>query len=177
MKLLLKATAIYNRVMDSLVAVAGALVIAMVVITSYGTFMRYALHRPQVWTLESVEYMLVWFVFLVAAWILRQERHVTIDIVVRQLNPRTQALLNIIISILGAILCSLLVVYGTQLIWDHFQRGLRMDTMLRPPSAPFRAIIPIGSFVLFIQFLRRTYGYIEQWKGKALPGKQTRDIE
>jgi len=33
-------------------------------------------------------------------------------------------------------------------------------------------IIPIGSFLLFIQFLRRAYGYFTGWR--AIPDKEQR---
>jgi TRAP-type C4-dicarboxylate transport system permease small subunit len=128
-----------------------------------------------VWVLETTEYILVWFTFLAAAWILKQEGHVKVEILVSRLNPRVQALLGIITSIIGVVLCSLLIVYGSQVVWDFSQRNLLMDSLLEPPKAPLLAIIPIGSFFLLIQFLRRSYGYLESWK--ALSGKATRDLK
>jgi TRAP-type C4-dicarboxylate transport system permease small subunit len=101
------------------------------------------------------------------AWVLKIEGHVKIDLVVNRLKPRNQCLVNTITSILGAITCLVLVWYGTKLSWEFFERGTITNTILELPSAPLFAIIPIGSFLLFIQFLRRSYGYLKSWKASS----------
>ncbi len=170
MTLFKKITAIYDRVVGSLAVLGAVLIIIAMLIVTLEVVMRYLLHRPPVWVLETTEYILVWFTFLAAAWILKKEGHVKVEIVVSRLRPRAQALLGIITSITGVILCSLLVIYGSQVVWDHFQRNILMDSLLAPPKAPFLAIIPIGSFLLLLQFLRRSYGSLERWK--ALSGEE-----
>ena len=173
MTLLKKVIAIYYRITNSLAALGGVLIITAMVTITFGVVMRYLLHRPPVWVVETTEYILVWFTFLAAAWILRKEGHVKVEIVVSRLSPRAQALLGIITSIIGAVLCSILVVYGSQVVWDHFQRNILMDSMLQPPKAPLLAIIPIGSFFLLIQFLRRSYGSLERWKASSGKAQET----
>jgi TRAP-type C4-dicarboxylate transport system permease small subunit len=101
------------------------------------------------------------------AWVLKIEGHVKIDLVVNRLNPRNQCLVNSITSILGAITCLVLLWYGTKVSWELFERGTITNTILELPSAPLFAIVPIGSFLLFIQFLRRSYGYLKSWKGSS----------
>jgi TRAP-type C4-dicarboxylate transport system permease small subunit len=101
------------------------------------------------------------------AWVLKIEGHVKIDLVVNRLNPRNQCVVNSITSILGAITCLVLLWYGTKVSWEFFERGTITNTILELPSAPLFAIVPIGSFLLFIQFLRRSYGYLKSWKGSS----------
>ena len=127
--------------------------------------MRYFLNRPQAWVLEYAEFGIVWFTFLSAAWILKREGHVKVDILVNQLSRRNQALLGSITSIIGVILCFSLTVYGVQVTWYSFQKNLSLFTYLRTPQGPVYAIIPAGGFLLFIQFLRRGYGYFVDWRG------------
>lgn len=169
MKLFGKVAVIYNRILDSTVALAGALSVAMVLFMSLEVFMRYVLNRPQEWVQEAVEATVAFVAFLSAAWILKIRRHVSLDIVVSRFNPRTRALINLILMIISAIMFSLLVVYGTQVVVDRFQRNIRMSTMLAPPSGPFFAVMTIGLFLLVIQCLISGYGYLKEWK--ALSGK------
>jgi len=110
------------------------------------------------------ENSLLFILFLGAGWLLAKEGHVKVDVLLSQLNPKGQALVNAITSILGAIICLVIVWYGIQCTWDHFQRGVLAHTALELPVAPILAIIPVGSFMLFIQFLRRVYGYIGGWR-------------
>jgi len=44
---------------------------------------------------------------------------------------------------------------------DVFQQGIRPITALEPPLAVLTAIVPIGGFLLFIQFIRATYSNLE----------------
>ena len=168
-KLLNRTSTLYEHVITALASLAGTLIVALMLTIGLAVFMRYLLNQPQAWVLEATEYAVVWITFLSAAWILAKEGHVMVELVTARLKPRTQALLCIITSILGAVLCIIVVVYGTQVVIDHFQRSVRMETTAAPLKAPFLSIIPIGSLLVFVQFLRRTYGYIEQWK--ALSGK------
>ena len=89
------------------------------------------------------------------------------DIVLTRLSPKMQAIINIITSILGAFICLLLTWYGTQVTWEHFREGLSTETALRLPMVYLLAIIPAGSFLLFIQFLRRAYGFSESLRLSA----------
>ena len=162
-KLLNRSNTVYERIIKALAGLAGTLIIALMLTIGLAVFMRLLVH-PLSWVLEATEYAVVLVTFLSAAWILEKEGHVVIELVTDRLNPRTQSVRNIVISILGAILCAIVVVYGTQVVWDHFQRGIRMETTGAPLKAPFLSIIPICSLMIFIQFLRRTYGYLKQWK-------------
>ena len=132
--------------------------------------MRYFLNRSLKWVVEVSEYSLVWVTFLSTAWVLRREAHIKMDLVLNRLKPETQALLNAITSVVGAIICLLLVWYGTGVTWDHFLRGAAKHGMMEVPAAPILGIVPIGSFLLFIQFLRRSYGYLRNWR--ALRGEE-----
>ena len=163
LRLLPRVGRVYQRIINSLASIAGALIVGGMLIICLDILLRVLVARPQVWVLETVEYILVWSTFLGAAWILSKEGHVKVEIVSSRLNPRAQALLGIITSIIGAIICFIVVVYGIHVVWDHFLRGIKVFSLMAPPKAPLLAIIPIGGFFLFLQFLRRSYGYLQRW--------------
>ena len=172
MKLLAKAGTIFDRTTNFLAFVAAVLIIFTMLSVSVDVFMRYFLQRPMIWVLEVTEIILLFITFLGTAWLLRREGHVKVDIVLSHLNPRTQTLLGIISSIIGIIVCVVLVWYGTQVSYDYIQRGLYEPTLLEIPKGPLLAIIPVGSFLLLIQFLRRTYGHLQHWT--ASPSEEER---
>jgi vacuolar-type H+-ATPase subunit I/STV1 len=62
-----------------------------------------------------------------------------------------------IVSILGGILCGVFTWFGAEVALDHLIRGLRQPTMMSPPDFPLLAVIPVGFFTLFVQFLRRAH--------------------
>ncbi len=165
MKQSMKVSAIFDYILTLFGFLTSALIIFLMLSVCTEVVMRYFLNRPQVWTVEIAEYTLLWITFLGAAWVLKKEGHVKMDIVLGQLKPGTQAVVNIITSVIGVIICLVLTWYSAEITWDHYQRGIyEPATLLDLPKAPIMVIIPVGSFLLLIQFLRRSYDYLGSWR-------------
>ena len=158
-KLQAKATSVFDRALNVTAFAAAALLIFMMLAICLEVVAR-RIGYPQEWQMEITEDCMIFITFLGTAWLLKREGHVKMDILVNALNPRAQAWLGIITSVIGVIISLYLVVWGSMTTWDHYQRGVFQMTPLLMPTAPLLAIIPIGSILLLIQFLRRTHGYL-----------------
>ena len=172
MKLLPKVSGIFDRTIGLLALLGAAVIIFMTAVVCWDVASRQFWGRGLGWTLEVVEYGLLWFTLLATAWVLKRERHVRIDILLTRLNPKPQALLNIITSILTACACLVIVWYGTEVTWEFFQTGERLPSLVMPPKFLPYLIIPVGFAFLFVQFLRRAYGYLGSWR--ASPDREQR---
>lgn len=169
MELRSKLAAVLDRTLGVFAALAGIVILLMMLSVSTEVVMRYFLNRPIVWVVEINEYAILYAVFLGSAWVLSREQHVIVEVVVDQLKPRALAMAGIITSILGAFACAVLVWYSAQTTWDHWVRGVwNPASILEIPTAVVLAIIPAGSFLLLVQFLRRTTGYLRGWRGKSI---------
>ncbi len=157
-------TRIFDRTLGLFIVFAAVLIVFIALGITTDVALRYFWNSPIEWMTEVTEYALLWLCFLVAAWLLRSEGHVKMDLIVNQLKPRTQSLVNIITSIISTVAVLVLTWYGAVQTWASFKGGYAEVTALGPPIAPIMAIIPIGSFLLFIQLLRRTYGYWQNWR-------------
>ncbi|MBW1912252.1 MAG: TRAP transporter small permease [Deltaproteobacteria bacterium] len=113
---------------------------------------------------ECSEYALVFITFLSASWILKHDAHVKVDLVLSWLKPRTRALLNMVTSIFGAILCMYIAFRSALIIWDLWQRDLHTVKALELPMAPLHTSIFVGSFILSLGFLRMAHGYLVERK-------------
>jgi len=144
-------------------AVAALLTIAMLLVCcDVGS--RYFLNRPLVWGVEVCEYILLGITSLGLAWLLKQDRHVKVEIVLAQLKPKAQALTNAITSGLGAITFAIIVWYGGQRVWELYQWGAQTTKVLFVPKAPLVGFLILGCLLLVIQFVRRSWGYLNSWK-------------
>lgn len=155
-----------NGVFDATLDIAAFLAVLLILFLMLGIIAEITvrgLGGTVLWIFEVTEYSLLFITFLGAAWLLRSEGHISMDSVLRWLNPSTQALLNIITSCIGIVICLALTLYGAKETWFYFQMGYTVESALLPPKAPLAAVIPVGSFLLFIQFLRRSYGYLRSW--------------
>lgn len=162
MKLLARLTVIFDRVINLMSYLACVLLVFVMLAVSFDVSIRYIAGRGQLWLTEISEYILLYITFLVGAWVLKREGHVRIDVVLNLARPGIQAVINIITSVLCTITCLALTWYGAEITWDHFQRGVMSVKMLELPLAPIMLIIPVGFFLLFIQFLKRTYSFLKE---------------
>ena len=159
MKLLAKVTAIFDRTIDLLAFVAGTFIILMMLAVGSEVVTRYFLNSAIVGVVDIAEILILYITFMAAAWLLKGDGHVKMDLVVNRLKPRARTLLTIATSIIAAIICFILFWYGTMVTWDNFQRGVDEVGIMEIPTFAIVLVIPIGGFLLFVQFLRRAYGY------------------
>ena len=153
---------IFDRILDSLAFLAGSTVIFLMLCVSLNVIMRYAFNRPIVGVEDITEHLLLFVTFLGTAWVLRKEGHVAIDFLVIRWSPRTQAFCKIITSLLGIVICTTLTLYGLKVTLAYFQSKAYFSSVLQFPKAPIFVVIPIGSFLLLIQFVRRAARTIEE---------------
>lgn len=156
----LKLESIFDKVLDAGAAGASIFLIFIMLAISVEVVLRRIGH-PSVWEVEVTEYSLLYITFLGAAWLLRKEGHVRMDILVNAFSRRIQALLGVIVSTVGSALSLYLVIFGMVVTWDYFRRGIVQCTPLLTPSFLVTLVIPLGSVPLAIQFLRRAHGF---WK-------------
>jgi len=159
-----KAASSFDRLIDAFMFL-GALILAFLMLSvCWDVLARTFLGRPLTWVLEFTEYGLLYMTFLCTAWVLRNEAHVTSDLVLVRLPPKANAFLTMATSILGAVVCFLLGWYGVVVSVEKLKMGAFQPTAIQPPDFPIFIIIPIGFFLLFIQFLRRIYKNYRAWK-------------
>ena len=163
MKMRRRFIAVFDRTIDSLAYLADVIIICLMLAVVVGVVMR-LIGIPVLGLFEITEYSLLFITFLGAAWLLKKEGHVKMDILLSRLSARDQTLVNIITSIIGVIICLAVTWYGVRVTLESFQTGYFTQSYLKLPRAPLLAVIPVGGFLLFVQFLRRTYGFLESWR-------------
>lgn len=164
MKLARKSNTIFDRTLYVLALLAAALIIFIVIAITTQVVLRFLFNRSLIWVIEVTEYSLLFMTLLGAAWVLKEEGHVRIELLLERLDLGTRSILNIITSVIGAIICLIITWYGVKVTWEYFQIDYRLATALKPPSFYLFAVIPLGIFLLFIQFLRRTNRFVGEWR-------------
>ena len=164
MKLRLKVWSAFDFTLNLFALLAILIIIFVLVTVCLGVFMRYFLNNPLGWVVQTSQYSLVFVTFLSAAWVLKREKHVTMDLLTNWLSPEKKAMFGMITSVIGATVCLVITFYSTLVTLDHFQRKIYDMQVIEVPLGPLFAVITLGCFTLFIQFLRRVFGYLEQWR-------------
>ena len=159
MQLLTKLSTIFDRTILFLVIIASLMLMFMVGAVTAEVLNRLIFGQSIIWVPRITEILLLFIPFLAAAWLLKRDRHVKMDILLNRLTSKTRLKLNVVNYVISALVCAILVWYGVQVTWSSYQKGLYEITVLEIPKAATIWIIPFGSLILFIQFLRSSYGY------------------
>ena len=150
-----KIIRIFDIVLDAGAALSGALLVAVMLLTSVKVFFRYGLREGLLGVDQISGTLLLYIAFLGAAWVLRREEHVTIDLLVTQLGPRTRRWLTFANSVIGALICLVVAYYGTVEAVTSWQRGILIPAEIEIPRVINLGVIPLGCFLLSLQFMRR----------------------
>jgi C4-dicarboxylate transporter, DctQ subunit len=131
---------------------------------------RYFLGQGTTWVDEVGGHCMRALTFLGAAWLLKNEGHIEMDIITVNLNRGHRLLIKAFTSLLGAIMCFVATWVGTDVAFDRLHRGLHRPTPLEPPDFPLFIVIPLGCLPLFIQFLRRAHRAFNDWRALSADG-------
>jgi len=159
---------LFQRVFDGalgwLASLSGLLLVYVMLSITLDVVLRYFFNRPQFWVGELAEYSLLYITFAGAAWVLKKDAHVKIDILNTFLSPRYVRILDFASNIIGIFVCSVLTYYGVKVTWDQFARGMYNPTLMEFPRGPLLLIIPVGTFFLLMEFIRRALKNFKDFK-------------
>ena len=158
---------IFDRIICSAYVLAGVLIIFVLCAVFYEIVMRYFLNRAVLWTYEVTGFTMLFITFLATTWLLRKNEHVRVDVVVSHLKPQHQCVINFIVSILCAITFLIITIVGLSTTIESAQIRYYTPTELQVPQEYILFIIPVGSLLLSIQFMRGAYESLRMIKNKT----------
>jgi C4-dicarboxylate transporter, DctQ subunit len=175
---LTKAGKMYDRLLDFFAILAGIIAAFITLAVCAGILSRYLLNRPMAWVIEISEYSLLYMTFLAAAWVLRHEQHVSVDLVYNRFSPRNKSIADLFTSIVAGFVFLIITLYGFKVTKHQFDTKYFTPTFLEAPKFLITLIIPVGSFLLLIQIIRKIYrvlnvlikGDYSRLKGEAVEG-------
>lgn len=133
------------------------LILAMAVAVNADVVGRNVFNHPLPGVLEFMGLSIVAIVFLQMANTLREDRHVSNDIIMRavaQYHPRFAAYTYALFNLLGAILMVLIVIYVWPILSETYRNGYFRGTsgVIEVPIWPFYTAIVIGAAATAVQF-------------------------
>ncbi len=142
----------FERFTAFLASIAAFLIFLMSLWITYDVLSRYLFNASSPWAFDLSEYALVWITFLASPWVLMQDRHVRIELMVDLLPPRVQRVLGIAVCIVALLTCAILAWRTGIAALDYIDRNQMMPRIWRIPRIWPYAVIPIGSALLTIAF-------------------------
>ena len=131
----------------------GVVVVGAVLVTTYDVVWRYLVGQVIVWCKDIEIFCYAWLMLMCAAYVLRLRKHIRVDIVPnRYLSPRGEEIVLIIGYIVFFIpFCLVMMIYGGDLLIKSIILGEGFHSAWQPPVWPFKLVIPLAAFMLFLQ--------------------------
>ncbi len=137
---------------------ARSLLVLIIFVMVYEVVARYVFGRPTTWALEFAIYSQVLFVALSAAYVLREEGHVSMGLLLERFTERRRNWFMCANSIMGAIYSAVVSIQ----MWNTANWSLRVGTASETvgiPLAPLQLVLTAGLFLLVLQFVARGVAY------------------
>lgn len=163
-----------NKIMDKLLTVlamaAGLLLLFVTFSISYAIFTRAVKLPSPIWIIQFNEYSLLWITFLGTTWVLARNKHVSVDLLTSRLEDRTKMYFSLVHSVMGTAVCAVFVWYGSSVVWGQLQRGVTDVQAVDVPKHLILLVIPLGFFVLSVQFVRQFFIVLKEVRKDSIHG-------
>lgn len=155
---------IFNNILKLCGFISGLLILLTVILVCGEIGHKLIFHRSLPWVTEIVEYSLLWLTFLGTAWVLKEDRHIKMDMLLDRLNTKRKILLQTMTSIFGGLMCLIMVYFTARITYQNFLSGYRLLTYMELPAALINLVIPLGFLMLSVQFCIKSLNLISQLK-------------
>jgi len=166
------------KVIDNVTIVSGWLaalstVVAAIVVTE-AIVVRKLLNISTIWQTEAAVYMLMFTVFVGAAFVQKNEHHLNVDLLLIYLPPRPREIVMIFVSILTFGLVTLLAWHSWPMWWQAVLEGERSETLWGPPMWIPLFFLPFGMTLLSLQYIVYIHKKITDLKAGRIAEKAER---
>ena len=161
-----KITALFDRILTIGLILAGVMLFFMMFSVCFNVIARYAFNSPSIWVDEITSILLLFLPFFVGAWILKNERHVRMDLILSHMQHRTRFKFEIVSLIIISAVCVVFLVYGLKVALELFEIGYKTETNLQLSKWPIISVIPIGFFLIFLQAIRNILKKIQELRSQ-----------
>ncbi len=132
---------------------AAVLLAVAVLVVCEMVYVRFILDASTSWQTEFVTYTLLASTFLGAPWVLQTKGHVNVELIPLMLKTRGRYFLALFAYGLSFTLCAVITWYGFEFWYEAYEGDWRSDTIWAPKLWKVYLSMPIGFFVISLQYL------------------------
>ncbi len=161
--------ALYGRLLDGLAAFSGVLLFLVMLVICADVLLRNVALVPGVHGVPAgsdlTEYGLYLMTMLAAPWLLRQGRHIRVDIVLRMIPKATAWYCEWVVDVVSFICCVVIAWYSAQAVLASHAAGNELIKMTTTPEWWSLVPIPVTFVLLSLEMLFRMYRLAHDVRG------------
>lgn len=149
----------FNRWVERIFLTLASLSLLVIMLVVAGNALsRYFLGSSVRWSFELSEYILLYFTFLSAAYLIRIGGHATFDIFTSLARGRVLTTLTVISTLLSLLICASFTLAAFNLTVENYQRNIILQNNLMTPRYLLLAVIPVGGGLMCSELLQKLLG-------------------
>src|SRR5690606_20999787 len=119
--------------------------------------------QPTVWVYDVSTYSLVWFSFIAAAFVLKEKKHLSVDLLISMATPRVKAASELLSLVLMLVFIGFMLVYSYLDMAHAFASGELEPTIIRTPTYLVLAGMVLGLLIFIVQIVRDLFRVLAEW--------------
>lgn len=153
-----------DRVCTLLAVLSGGIIVFITLSIGYSILSRATGLPSIVWVIQFNEYGLLWMTFLGTAWLLARKKHISVHIILQHLSEKNKKRFAVVHALMGIILCGLFCWFTAFTTIEKIGRKVIDVQAIDVPIGYVLTVIPVGFFLLFLQFIRNLIEAIQAQK-------------
>lgn len=147
----------FERWLSWLASLAMILIMAIVVCD---VALRYVFNAPLQWAYDLISlYLMAGIFFLALSDAYAHNAHVSVDILFTNASPTARRLSEILSTVIGIVLFSLITWVGATRAYEHWAADDRMSGLIAWPTWAAAVLVPIGCGLLVLRLIARLVGH------------------
>lgn len=147
---------LFDGLLNAMAIIAGILIALVPLLIFYDAALRVLRIGASVWVNDYSAIFLVYATFLAAPWLQRERGHIYVEVIADQLRGVPRRRLAQCVALICAIVCLYLSYRSATVV--HANIGYYDVSAIETPRWVRFAPLPIGFFLLALQFLRDAFG-------------------
>jgi TRAP-type C4-dicarboxylate transport system permease small subunit len=142
-----------NKLSEAAGYLSALALVAATAAVVHGVLSRYLFGNPTVWQTEVSIYLLIFVTFVGAAYGLKNQAHVGVDLLVERLPDRSRLVIRVVTAALALVVVAVVMWTAGMTWWEAYREGFRSPTALRAPLSVVYAILPLGMLLVACQYI------------------------
>ena len=134
--------------------IGGVLLVLCSAVIVYEIVVRAFFSKPTIWAFESSIYLFLLFVFCSMAYLQSIKKHIHVDLIISQLSERTNAIWSVVRLCCALVFSLILLIYGIKFAYAGIKIWETSPSYWGPPIWPLKIFVPLGAFLLSLQYIK-----------------------
>ncbi|MEI4768132.1 TRAP transporter small permease [Psychrobacillus sp. FJAT-51614] len=133
--------------------ISGFFIIITTVMIFFEIISRWLFNKPTIWATELSIYAIIGSCFLGSAYAVRTYSHITVDLLINNVNDRMKTILAYISNAMGLVFSIIFTYYGFHHVMKTMELGVTSSSLLRIPMYLPEMFLPVGGVLLCLAFV------------------------